>query len=117
MQKIADAVDGYEKVVAKATARFPERKEVEGHKRLYTPLDIKDFDYMDKLGFPGEYPLPAAYSLPCTAAACGRCALMQALQLPKKPMPVINTCLKQVRPVFLLQWTSRRRLALTVTTN
>ena len=56
MQKIADAVDGYEKVVAKATARFPERKEVEGHKRLYTPLDIKDFDYMDKLGFPGEYP-------------------------------------------------------------
>ena len=56
MQKIADAVDGYEKIVAKATARFPERKEVEGHKRLYTPLDIKDFDYMDKLGFPGEYP-------------------------------------------------------------
>ena len=56
MQKIADAVDGYEKVVAKATARFPERKEVEGHKRLYTPLDIKYFDYMDKLGFPGEYP-------------------------------------------------------------
>ncbi len=25
-------------------------------KDLYTPLDIKDFDYMEKLGFPGEYP-------------------------------------------------------------
>ncbi len=25
-------------------------------KDLYTPLDIKDFDYHEKLGFPGEYP-------------------------------------------------------------
>jgi len=24
--------------------------------RLYTPLDVKDFDYMRDLGFPGEYP-------------------------------------------------------------
>src|SRR5689334_8508186 len=24
--------------------------------RLYTPLDLPDFDYMDDLGFPGEYP-------------------------------------------------------------
>ncbi len=24
--------------------------------RLYTPLHIKDFDYMEKLGFPGQYP-------------------------------------------------------------
>jgi methylmalonyl-CoA mutase N-terminal domain/subunit len=23
---------------------------------LYTPVDINDFDYMDKLGFPGQYP-------------------------------------------------------------
>jgi len=25
-------------------------------KRLYTPEDVKDLDYMDHLGFPGEYP-------------------------------------------------------------
>ena len=25
-------------------------------KRLYTPLDLKDFDYLKQLGFPGEYP-------------------------------------------------------------
>ncbi len=25
-------------------------------KRLYTPMDLEDFDYVDKLGFPGEYP-------------------------------------------------------------
>ncbi len=24
--------------------------------RLYTPEDLKDFDYLEKLGFPGEYP-------------------------------------------------------------
>jgi len=44
------------------TAKMPERraefittsgKPVE---RLYTPLDLPDFDYMGDLGFPGEYP-------------------------------------------------------------
>ena len=24
--------------------------------RLYTPLDLEDFDYMENLGFPGDYP-------------------------------------------------------------
>jgi methylmalonyl-CoA mutase N-terminal domain/subunit len=48
--------------VEKACAKFPERKttfttisgqEVE---RLYTPLEVEDFDYEAKLGFPGDYP-------------------------------------------------------------
>ncbi len=51
-----------EEKVKKAISRFPERKgtfrtgsnlEVD---RLYTPEDIQDIDYMEKLGFPGEYP-------------------------------------------------------------
>lgn len=48
--------------VAKATARFPERKKefvtLSGApvKRLYTPLDTADIDYEQDLGFPGEYP-------------------------------------------------------------
>jgi methylmalonyl-CoA mutase N-terminal domain/subunit len=48
--------------LAKTTARFPERKEefttVSGHEvdRVYTPENIEDFDYEEKLGFPGEYP-------------------------------------------------------------
>lgn len=51
-----------EKSVKKTVQRFPERKtafktgsniEV---KNLYTPLDIKDLDYIEDLGFPGEYP-------------------------------------------------------------
>ena len=48
--------------VEKVCAKFPERRptfttisgaEVE---RLYTPVDVADFDYGAKLGFPGEYP-------------------------------------------------------------
>lgn len=43
-------------------ARRPERAEkfmTESSRpisRLYTPLDVPDFDYIDDLGFPGEYP-------------------------------------------------------------
>ncbi|ERM93375.1 acyl-CoA mutase large subunit family protein [Caldanaerobacter subterraneus] len=46
----------------KAIAKFPERKEefkttseIE-IKPIYTPEDVKDLDYLEKLGFPGEYP-------------------------------------------------------------
>ena len=65
--------DGYEEIdksynnwennkVEKIKLRFPERKEkfttssdieVKG---LYTPLDAKDLNYVEDLGFPGEYP-------------------------------------------------------------
>ena len=49
-------------LVAKTIARFPERKqpfksssgiEID---RLYTPMDLAGFDYLQDLGFPGEYP-------------------------------------------------------------
>jgi methylmalonyl-CoA mutase N-terminal domain/subunit len=48
--------------VEKVCAKFPERKTTfttisgEEVERLYTPLEIADFDYDTKLGFPGEYP-------------------------------------------------------------
>ncbi len=51
-----------EKTVKKAIERFPERKEkfmsTSGYeiKRLYTPLDIENMDYLNDLGFPGEDP-------------------------------------------------------------
>ena len=50
-------------------------------------------------------PLPAAYSLPCTGAACGRCGHTPDLLRRKKPMPGINTCCRQDRPAFPLLWT------------
>lgn len=54
-EKLQKGLNEYEAKVAKATAKFPERKNFETQ-RLYTPLDIEDFDYGEKLGFPGQYP-------------------------------------------------------------
>ncbi|MGI8588608.1 MAG: acyl-CoA mutase large subunit family protein [Chloroflexia bacterium] len=51
-----------ETTVAKSLTRMPERNgpftTVSGQPidRLYTPVDLPDFDYMRDLGFPGEYP-------------------------------------------------------------
>jgi methylmalonyl-CoA mutase N-terminal domain/subunit len=38
----------------KALARFPILKSPPS--RFYTPLDLKGFDFLEKVGFPGEYP-------------------------------------------------------------
>lgn len=54
-EKLQQGLNKYEAKVAKATAKFPERKNFETQ-RLYTPLNIEDFDYGEKLGFPGQYP-------------------------------------------------------------
>ncbi|MCT4585281.1 MAG: methylmalonyl-CoA mutase family protein [Peptostreptococcaceae bacterium] len=58
-----DSQKKYDEKVAKATERFPERKEEfeTGSgldlKRLYTPNDVgADFDYEKELGFPGAFP-------------------------------------------------------------
>ncbi len=51
-----------ERTVAKSVSRFPERREnfeSTSHiefQRLYTPLDQDEVDYVERLGFPGEYP-------------------------------------------------------------
>lgn len=48
--------------VSKAISKFPERKETFKTnsdieiKRVYTPLDLQDWDYEEKLGYPGQYP-------------------------------------------------------------
>ncbi|GAB6063547.1 acyl-CoA mutase large subunit family protein [Deferrisoma palaeochoriense] len=48
--------------VAEATARWPERYEEFRSlseipiRRLYTPADVPDFEYLKDLGYPGEYP-------------------------------------------------------------
>lgn len=54
-QALIEGLEKYEEKAAKAIAKFPERKNFK-EKRLYTPLDIDDFDYNEKLGFPGQYP-------------------------------------------------------------
>jgi len=48
--------------LGKTLSRFPERREEfittssEPIKRVYTPIDVKDSNYKDDLGMPGEYP-------------------------------------------------------------
>ncbi len=55
IESLQQGMEKYEAKVAKSIAKFPERKNF-SEKRLYSPLDITDFDYESKLGFPGEYP-------------------------------------------------------------
>ena len=62
LAELSRVVHGWEEgPLAKALQRSPERSDgfatssLDVH-RLYTPLDIADFDYERDLGFPGEYP-------------------------------------------------------------
>ena len=54
-EKLQQGLAEYDAKVAKAMAKFPERKEFAAQ-CLYTPLDVEGFDYGEKLGFPGQYP-------------------------------------------------------------
>jgi len=44
--------------ISKYPERLPEFKNISGIilKRFYTPADLENYDYFEKLGFPGEYP-------------------------------------------------------------
>jgi methylmalonyl-CoA mutase N-terminal domain/subunit len=63
LDNIKDSLKKWEdSTVSKAISKFPERKDtfktnsdIEIN-RLYTPLDLQDWDYDDKLGYPGQYP-------------------------------------------------------------
>jgi len=63
LEEIKKRLEAWEKeTVPQSLARMPERREefyTNSYipvKRIYTPLDVKDSDYLRDLGFPGEYP-------------------------------------------------------------
>ena len=62
LEKLQQDLTTWTTKVEKANEKYPERKKqfVTGSnapvKRVYTPLDQKDFDYEKKLGLPGEFP-------------------------------------------------------------
>lgn len=63
ISKIKEAVQVWEDTkVNKSISRFPERRETFKNsseievKRIYTPADIEDLDYMRDLGLPAQYP-------------------------------------------------------------
>ena len=63
LKEIKQRKEKWEKeIVSKSFEKLPEKGEFSTSSnipvsRLYTPLDIADFDYLRDLGFPGEYPL------------------------------------------------------------
>jgi len=52
---LKEKVAEYSAKVEKASAKFPERKNL-AYNRLYTPADIEGMDYLQDLGLPGAYP-------------------------------------------------------------
>ncbi len=63
LEELAEADDRWAETTLQTTlATFPERRRSflttsgEPIRRLYTPLDVPELDYMRDLGFPGEYP-------------------------------------------------------------
>lgn len=72
LERIQAAKAKYEEKVAKTLQKMPERKPAFVNtsgipvERVYTPLDQENFDYLEKLNFPGQYPYtrgvqPTAY--------------------------------------------------------
>ena len=63
LKEIKQGKENWEKEIAsKSFEKLPEKGEFSTSSnipinRIYTPLDIADFDYLHDLGFPGEYPL------------------------------------------------------------
>jgi methylmalonyl-CoA mutase N-terminal domain/subunit len=66
LERLQEAQAKYEERVAKVLQKMPERKtefvNTSGIpiKRVYTPLDMAEFDYLKQLGLPGQYPYTRA---------------------------------------------------------
>lgn len=63
LAELAENKDKWEETtLQQSLSRFPERRDKftttsgELIRKLYTPLDLPDLDYIDHLGFPGQYP-------------------------------------------------------------
>jgi methylmalonyl-CoA mutase N-terminal domain/subunit len=55
LEKIAAGREEYDGKMEKFLQKSPETRSIAAN-RLYTPLDADNLDYMEKTGFPGEYP-------------------------------------------------------------
>lgn len=54
-KEIIAGLQHYETKIQQSLVKNPERKDF-AVKRLYTPLDTENFNYITNIGFPGEYP-------------------------------------------------------------
>ncbi|HZE22145.1 MAG TPA: methylmalonyl-CoA mutase family protein, partial [Desulfobaccales bacterium] len=66
LERLKEAQAKYEERVAKVLQKMPERKSEFVNtsgipiQRVYTPLDMQEFDYLKQLGLPGQYPYTRA---------------------------------------------------------
>jgi methylmalonyl-CoA mutase, N-terminal domain len=66
MERIKEAKAKYDERVSKVLQKMPERKADFANtsgipvNRVYTPLDMQEFDYLKQLGMPGQYPYTRA---------------------------------------------------------
>jgi len=66
LQKLRELKAQYEEAVAKVLKKMPERRAEFATasgipiERVYTPLDLEGWDYVEKLGMPGQYPFTRA---------------------------------------------------------
>lgn len=62
LEEVKEAYERWSNKVESQLAKRPERKDAFLNtseiplKRVYTPVETADFDYLEELGFPGEYP-------------------------------------------------------------
>ncbi len=62
LNEIKEGYEAFDAKTKKSLEKRPERQEEfytgsgDKVKRLYTPLDVQDIDYMEDIGFPGQYP-------------------------------------------------------------
>ncbi|MBW1917244.1 MAG: methylmalonyl-CoA mutase family protein [Deltaproteobacteria bacterium] len=66
LEQLRAALEKYQEAVEKTLKKMPERRpefvNTSGIpvERVYTPLDLEDYDYLEKLGMPGQYPYTRA---------------------------------------------------------
>ena len=86
--------------------RLPERKEQfittssDPVERLYTPLDAADFNYLESLGFPGEYPYTRGVHPTMHRGRLWTMRMFAGLVPLKRPTNASSTSLTRVKPGF-----------------
>ena len=98
LEEIKASKAKYDDKVAKVLQKMPERRpefvNTSGIpiQRVYTPLDMADFDYMRNWAYRGNILTPGRCSPPPTGGATGPCASTPASAPPKRPTSAITSC-------------------------
>ena len=80
-----ESLDSWENEIKSTPTREADFDTLSGeHQNVCYFPDKPDSNYMDNLGFPGQFPLPEAYTLTCIEVSFGPCANFAGLEHRKK---------------------------------